>query len=1103
MATILQQLRICLVLVVLMSTTLIAQGAARQELLDVEITISLKDVTLKQALQEIESIAKVKFVYSRSYLNLDEKVTLEVAGKKLGDVLDELLTPREIKFAVHDSENFVVLTQARMRGIIPTDGNTIPGTRPLAPIRISGKVSDASGGVMAGVNIVEKGTTNGTSTDSEGKYSLEAADNAILVFSFIGYKSVEEQVDGRSVIDIIITEDQAVLDPVLVNAGYWKVTEREQTGSISRLSSEEISRQPVGNPFQALIGRLPGVNVQQTSGLPGAQFNIQIRGRNSLRSEGNFPLYVVDGVPLSSTSIASGISAAIPGSNPLVGISPADIESIEILKDADATAIYGTRGANGVVLITTKKGGPGKTRLDLNIYSGVGKVSHFMKLLNTEQYMMMRNEAHRNEGLDILPDEYDLLGVWDTTRYTDWQRTLIGGTANVTNAQLSFSGGSENTTFSLGSGLYKESGVTPGDFSNKKISTHFNVAHTSRDKKFELSLQGTFVLDDNTLPYNDLTRFALSLPPVAPALYNEDGTINWADGSWPLGNHPIAFTMIKFRATTQNLISNARLSYEVLPGLRIKASVGYTNTLLNETTSNPIEANDPAWAITTGFTDFGRNTLTTWIAEPQLEYKKQIGPGTLTALVGSTFQESVREGTSLRADGFTNNAFLKNIRAATSIIVNSTNYTQYKYNAFFGRINYNLRDKYIFNLTGRRDGSTRFGPGNQFANFGAAAAAWIFSEESFLKGQDLLSFGKIRFSYGITGNDQIPDYGFMDTYSPTLYPYQGRSGLVPARLANPDYGWETTKKGEVSLDLGFFRDRISLSTSYYNNRSSNQLVGYPLPRIAGFGSVQYNLPATVQNTGLEASLRTVNINRTSFSWTTNVTFTLPRNKLIAYPDLASSPNSSAYEVGKPLNTLRAFRSMGVDPQTGLYTFEDANQNGVQAEIPGDLVSTQRLGQNFYGGVNNHFEYKGFALDVFVQFVNQTGRNRIYSLPVFYNPGGFSNQPVEVLDRWQKPGDITDVQKFSVLGDGYYSYVSAGNSDNTVDDTSFTRIKNVSLSYDLPGKWINPAKISSARLYLQGQNLFTSTKFIGMDPEQGFIAGLPPLRFLTAGIQITL
>lgn len=1101
MVMFLKHLRMCLAVVVLISTTLMAQGAARQEVLDVEITISLKEVTLKQALQEIESLAKIKFVYSRSYLNLDELVSIEVTGKKLGRLLEELLTPRSIKFAVHDSENFVVLTQAKMRGALPGDQEKAPAeTAPFYSLRISGKVTDAAGAAMTGVNVVEKGTTNGTSTDINGSYSLEVSDNATLVFSFIGYKSVEEQVAGRSVIEILMEEDKSVLDPVLVNAGYWKVTEREQTGSISRVTAEEIQKQPVGNPMAALIGRMPGVYIQQNSGMPGSGFSVQIRGRNSLRVEGNYPLYVVDGVPFPATSITSGTSV-LGNPSPLNSINPADIESIEVLKDADATAIYGTRGANGVVLITTKKGGPGKTKLDLNIYTGVGKVGHFMELLNSEQYLMMRREAHKNDGTPVDVWEYDLT-EWDTTRYTDWQKVLIGGTSKVTNAQLSLSGGNENTQFQFGGGLYKEGTVLPGDFGDQKLSSHLSLNHQSSNNKFKLSIQNSFVIDKNAIPWMDYTTMALSLPPVAPEPYNEDGSLNWENGTWPSYINPMSINLLRYDINSQNLVSNFISGYEVVRGLTIKLSAGYNLLYSAELSSVPIVANDPILGVTTGSSDRTNGKTVTWIAEPQAEYVRKIGGGNLTVLVGSTFQQTTRLAESFRANGYINDALLENLASAAGLSIISSNFSEYKYNALFGRVHYNLGDKFFFNLTTRRDGSSRFGPTKRFSNFGAIGAAWIFSESFFLESR-IISLGKVRASFGVTGNDQIADYGYLDSYSASFHPYQGRSGLIPVRLANPDYGWERTIKTEAAIDLAFFRNRLGLSLVYYRNESSNQLTGYNLPRTTGFSSIQYNLPATVRNTGIEVSLRSTNVTSRNFDWTTSATLTVPRNKLVSYPGIESSPNANQWEVGRSLGTTKKFHYIGVDPATGVYQHEDLNGNGIGTDALVDRSAVGFVGQKVFGSVINSIRYKAFEFTFMAQFVNQTGRKYLSALTVFGPPGNVTNQPVQVLERWQKSGDQVDVQKFSMSTAITNSYQATAQSDNLVTDASFIRVRNVSLSYHLPDILVRSWKIQSVSLFLQGQNLATFTNYIGMDPEPAVPNSLPPLRVITGGLQVSL
>jgi TonB-dependent starch-binding outer membrane protein SusC len=471
-------------------------------------------------------------------------------------------------------------------------------------------------------------------------------------------------------------------------------------------------------------------------------------------------------------------------------------------------------------------------------------------------------------------------------------------------------------------------------------------------------------------------------------------------------------------------------------------------------------------------------------------------------LVGSTFQQTTRSAESFRASGYTNDALLESIASAANLTILTSGFTDYRYNAVFGRANYNLGGKYFFNVTARRDGSSRFGPTKRFANFGALGAAWVFSEQ-FFKGSRILSFGKFRASFGVTGNDQIADYGYLDSYSASLYPYQGRSGLVPSRLANPDYSWERTVKTEAAIDLDFLDNRLGMSAAYYWNESSNQLTGFNLPRITGFSSVQYNLPATVRNTGLELIVRSTNIKRKDFDWNTSATITIPRNKLVSYPEIETSPNANQWEVGKPLTTTKKFHLIGVNAQTGVYEFEDLNGNGRGTDSPADLVATGFIGQKYYAAVTNSVQFQGLELSFMVQVVQQTGRKYLSSTTMFAAPGVMTNQPVQVLERWQRVGDDTGTQKFTTGSAGVDAYLASSLSDNIVTNSSFVRLRNISVSYQLPQTLIDPWKIQSARIFFQAQNLITFTDYIGMDPEPAIPNSLPPLKVLTGGLQITL
>jgi TonB-dependent starch-binding outer membrane protein SusC len=597
----------------------------------------------------------------------------------------------------------------------------------------------------------------------------------------------------------------------------------------------------------------------------------------------------------------------------------------------------------------------------------------------------------------------------------------------------------------------------------------------------------------------DNTSQAVTLPPDTPPIYDSTGKLNWAGGTF---ENPVALLLSTYTAETDNLISNLVLSYELASHLQIRLNSGFSNMQMNEVQTNPFASLNPAYS-TSGYSYFSNQRLKTWILEPQIEYKPSSSWGNLDLLIGSTFQQNKNNGQTLYASGFSSDELISDIGAASTITQQGVIQTEYRYEALFARIGYNWKDKYLLNLTGRRDGSSRFGPEKQFANFGSIAGGWIFSKENFFqKNLPALNFGKIRTSYGSSGNDQIGDYQYLDSWTPVFYNYQGISGLQPARLYNPNYGWELNKKWEAGLELGFLKERIYFTGSYYRNRSSNQLVGYPLPLITGFSSIQQNLAATVQNTGWEFVLNTKNISSKYFSWTTSINLTIPTTRLIAYPDIMNSPYAYIYKIGKPLNIFNAFQSTGVDPKTGLYTFTDVDKDGM-ISFPNDLVAEKSIQQKYYGGFNNSFQFKNWQATIFFQFVNQTGKNYLYGS--YTAPGMFGNQPAWVMNRWQKPGDHTTIEQFTqdYGSAAYASYANQANSDQAVGDASFIRLKNVSISYQFSVATLSKWHIQGLKLYAQGQNLVTFTHFMGIDPENQTLQALPPLRIITGGIQITL
>ncbi|MDL5513243.1 SusC/RagA family TonB-linked outer membrane protein [Arenibacter sp. M-2] len=959
--------------------------------------------------------------------------------------------------------------------------------------QLSGTVTD-SYGPMPGVHVLIKGTNTGTFTDPNGGYSLLVNNKDILVFSYLGYHSRELPVLGRTTLDVEMQSEVTELQEVEVNAGYYTVKERERTGSISRVTAKEIELQPVVNPLQALQGRMPGVEIIQPSGVSGLAASIRIRGRNSLRFEGDYPLFIVDGVPVNSSPISSiNPFASSSGIDPLNTLNLSNIQSIEVLKDADATAIYGSRGANGVVLISTKKGtgNKGKTSLDVKFYSGLPSVSNRMQLLNTAEYIRVRTEAFENDGITPTETRAPDLVLWDQNRNTDWQDVLLGGTSTISDLNMSVSGGNDNTTYVLGGSYHKEGTVFPGDSGYKKISANFNLNHSSTDRKFHINFSTNYGVDNNKLFFGtNYVHSALTLPPNAPELYNSEGGLNWENGTW---TNPLATLYAPQTIQTDNILSNLSISYELLLGLRFKANLGYSNLNSEDKTRNLMDSYDPdTWDRVTLTSYHSFTKRKSWILEPQLTYNRGFKKLNLDVLGGLTIQNNQNSKLSMEGSGYSDDSVVGNLEAADEVRVSNNENISYKYAAIFGRLGINWDRKYFLNLTGRRDGSSKFGPGKRFANFWAIGGAWIFAGQRALKNSpSFLSFGKIRSSYGTTGSDQIPDYGYMDTYEPTL----GPGGLYPTQLYNPDYSWEINKKLEASIQLGFFKDRVNVDLSWYRNRSSNQLVGYPLPSITGFTSVQANLPALIENTGWELALSTLNFQAKNFSWRTSLNLTFPSNKLLKFDNLDLSPYRFTYKIGEPLDVAFLYKYSGIDPTNGRYSITDVNEDG-RYDFE-DQTVIRNMGRKYYGGIQNTINIKKFNLSFFMEYVKQDS----YLSDLTITPGRFGNNTTQVLDPWRQEGDNPKVQKLSQSITSFLAYNRVLNSDLFVGDASFLRLRTLSLSYQLPNRILSHIKVNTCTLFAHAQNLFTITNFKGLDPQGGKV--VPPLRTITCGIQLKL
>lgn len=1087
-------------------------------------------VTLKEAGAPLEKVLKAIKKQSAYDLFFDENL-VKAKGRPVVINVNNVPVEEALRLVFKDQDNLSYALNGKIisikvkeapkgqpgflnQGISP--GDMVEASPANIEVAIT-VVAAENNQTLEGASVTVKGSNKGVATDMNGRAVLKDVDpNATIVISFTGYANQEVKLGGRNslVVKLIVSANE--LQDVVINKGYYTEKQRLSTGNVARVTAKDIEKQPVNNPLLALQGRVPGVVITQNNGLPGGGIVVRIQGQNSIRN-GNDPFYVIDGVPYYSQLLPNqgailgnsgpGSNGATFSGNPLSYINPEDIESIEILKDADATAIYGSRAANGAILITTKKGKAGNLSVNVNIQSGWGKVTRKMDLLNTQQYLQMQREGYYNDNVTPTINGAPDLLFWDTTRNTDWQKELIGRTAQYNDAYVTLSGGNSNTQFLVGSGYHRETTVYQGDFMDKKGSVHFSLNSMSTDQKFRLQLNASYVSDNNLLPGQDLTQNSLQLSPNAPALYNTDGSLNWqpltpgAFGTW---SNPLRFNYLRYKSSGNNLVANAILSYKIVRGLEIKTNLGYTNLNTNDSKTSPLIFQDPAaWSQGNNLRTalYSNNELKNWIIEPQISYGQKIGRGRLESLLGITFQQNKSDGQLINASGFNSDLLLEDVKSASTITIVSTINSLYKYNAVFARLNYNLDNKYIINLTARRDGTSRFGPESQFHNFAAIGLSWVFSQENFVqKSLPFLSFGKLTTSYGSTGSDQIPDYSFMDLYRSFSVgaAYQGATPLVINNLFNPNIHWEETKKFNAGISLGFLKDRILVDAAYFRNRTYDQLLGYRLPFTTGFSSVFLNLPGVVQNTGWEFSLSGAIIKKDKISWSSSVNLTIPRNKLISFENIGSS--SFGGLIGQPITSTLTYHFLGVDPLTGVYVVADKTSNPTSLpNIATDLNVVINTAPSLYGGFQNNIRFRGFELDFLFQFVKQNAFN--YAFGSF--PGNpKTNQPVWVLQAWKKPGDIATVQRMNANGGIASQYRNATSSDAAYEGASYARLKNISLSWQLPQKWKNAAHLQNARLFLQGQNLITITKYKGLDPENANINTLPNLKVLTFGAQIT-
>lgn len=1063
-----------------------------------QITLKKNGISIKSLFKEIKRQTGYEVVYADRLLDDKKTVNAMFQAVPLRAVLDVTFQGLQVDFVIE--ERNIILSRKPQKGTEKKESASLD-------YEVKGMVTDENNKGIPGVTVKAATSASASArassaqllytstkvTNADGSFSMDLNErDQLLVFSYVGYETKVVKIDGQRYFKVGMEPSKNPLDEIQVIA-YGTTTKRLSTGSISSVKSDQLEKQPVSNPLHAIAGRAAGVVITEASGVAGSSVSVQIRGQNSIGA-GQQPLYIVDGVTFNGTATetTSGsytTTTVVGGSfSPFDNIPTSDIESIDILKDADATAIYGSRGANGVVVITTKRGKSGSMKFNANVYSGISQLTRTIDYLNTEQYIDLRKTAFANDNIvPTAANAPDLISFGDG--YTNFTEYLYGNTARFTDATFGVSGGTKLTQYLISANFRHQDAPFPVDFGDNKGTVRFNIQSQSENNKFSINFSGGYTKNVNKLPTTNILSFA-TRPPNLP-LYNADGSFFW-DNNYI---NPAAALTAPLEVKTDNVIANSTIKYNIIEGLSFKTDLGF-NRINFESLKATTKASSNPNTTTTGTSIFQNTYNQVYSIEPQLNFVHPFAGGKLDVLIGGTYQATQYVEPYFIYGSFTNDLLYKDLTSVTPIL-RASGFAENKYASAFGRVNYNFENRYILNFTGRRDGSSRFGPGKRFGNFGSVGASWIFTEESFLDKQlSWLSFGKLRGSYGTVGNDQIQDYGYLSTYSTfSLYPsYNGVSGINPTGLANAEYSWEVTRKLEFGLDLNFLKNRIAFTVAWYKNRSANLLVSTPVASQTGFTSYYSNLPATIENTGWEFTLDTKNIQKGALNWSTSINLTLPQNKLLSFDGLDRSTYANTYVVGQPLSVVQNYHFTGFN-ESGIAQFQDLDGSGTittgsyTTTGRGDYSVAGSTAPKFYGGVNNTFTYNGFQLDFLFQFVKKDGYN-IYSRSAI--PGNATNIPASLLELPFKPTTLTS----GPVATAFNLYKA---SDAVFGDASFIRLKTVSLGYSFKNKMVRKIGMQNLMLYARGQNLLTFTKYIGIDPET-MGTNIPPMKLFSLGLQ---
>jgi TonB-linked SusC/RagA family outer membrane protein len=1078
-----------------------------QGLLDTEVSAEFESQSLKNVLISLEKQTSVKFAYSGSIVNLEEKISMKADRKKLSEILHELLSPRHIGY--EEKNDYILLSPVYL---------------------ISGTVKDSKTDVgIPGVNILVKGTATGATTDANGKFNLNADEGATLVFSFIGYKNQEVLVNNQTTLDVKLDEDVSQLSEVVV-VGYGTQTKAEFTGAASHVSADALKDIPVQSFEQGLAGKAAGVSIAQPNGALNSTPVIRIRGINSV-SLSSYPLIVVDGIPINTGNVSG--QGTVPN-NPLGDINPSDIESIDVLKDAASTSIYGSRAAAGVLLITTKSGKAGKAKVSYDGWVGVSNAVRLPTSLNAEEYMMIKNEAVENSLLirgatrnSTTPNFQPTYATDGSIVDTNWN-DLVYQTGVSQNHSLSVSGGSDATKYFVSTNYSGQQGILKkSEFT--RMGVRFNLDHKVNEwlnLGSNVTYSNTFnsstptgSLEGNAFGLVGAARLALLSSPNVYAV-NPDGTYNNAGAVLGMGNNANVssnfYNVVPMLDLNTNTSANDRIIGNFYAGVKLLKGLNYKMTYaVDRLKIENVTYNDPNTGPgnPTGSATNTSRLTNNWNWTNTMSYVTSIATKhNVSALVGYDVQKFNNSAWGA-SRSVVSDPFFNEFQGSFGQITPSGNsLSERAFVSIFSRLTYDFNKKYFVNVNFRRDGNSALGAGKKYGNFGGVSGAWHISEEEFYKSSslsDIMSSVKLRASWGRVGNGNLSDaYPSISLYNSALYGDAATFSFSQA--GNPNLGWETSNQTNIGADIGFLHDRITLDVSYYDNNVNGLILNVPQAPSKGIpgGSISQNVGA-MYNKGLELGITAAVVNNGKFSYNTNFNITFNKNRVT---ELFGGPNdqiigttataaeaSNVTRVGESVGSLFGAKTAGVNPANGRRIFIDAAGREVQysqvaptggslwtymdgSAAPAITISDYQLIGNalpkYYGGFNNNFKYGNF--DLGLNFTFAGGNYIMNGTKGTWLDQRFWNNTTDVLARWTTPGQITTVPR-AVYTD-FTSNGSAFPISENAEKGDFIRLQTASLGYKVPSKLFGKSGISSVRVYTQVLNAFVITNYSGVDPE---------------------